>query len=118
MRPTQCLLLLPLALLACSNPTSRNYRSAEPIAPQWLILPPRRKDWQPLFNHENLDGWEIMPGGEWQVKDGVLVGTSPASEERHGILVTDQEYDDFKLRVVYKANQGNSGLYFRRRKGG
>ena len=72
-----------------------------------------QEDWQPLFNHENLEGWDILPGGEWHVEDGVLVGTSPASEERHGILVSQKEYDDFKLRVVYKANQGNSGLYFR-----
>ena len=112
MRPTQCLLLLPLALLACSNPTAET-TEVQTDSTTVADTPASPEDWQPLFNHENLDGWEIMPGGEWQVEDGVLVGTSPASEERHGILVTDQEYDDFKLRVVYKANQGNSGLYFR-----
>ncbi len=46
------------------------------------------------------------------------MGTSPASDARHGILISRKEYDDFKLRVVYKANKGNSGLYFRAEKVG
>lgn len=30
---------------------------------------------QPLFNGKNLDGWEVIGGGQWTVTaDGVLVG--------------------------------------------
>ena len=106
------LLLLPVLLLACTSPTTNETANTggTALAP---TQPVAQDDWQSLFNHENLDGWDVMPGGEWHVEDGVLIGTSPANEERHGILVTQKEYDDFKLRVVYKANQGNSGLYFR-----
>lgn len=112
MQHPRYLLLFPFLTLACSAPateetatTDTTVVAAHPVG--------QSDEWQPLFNHENLDGWDIMPGGEWRVEDGILVGTSPASEVRHGILVTDREYDNFKLRVVYKANQGNSGLYFR-----
>ena len=70
-------------------------------------------NWQPLFNHQNLDGWHASPGGTWQVEDGCIVGKSSADEPLHGILLHDGIYDDFKLKVVYKANEGNSGVYFR-----
>ena len=108
--------LFPLLLtIACSSATNEADTTADTTvaATRPAASPEAEDDWRPLFNHEDLEGWEMMPGGEWRVEDGILVGTSPASEERHGILVTDEEYDDFKLRVVYKANRGNSGLYFR-----
>jgi len=70
-------------------------------------------NWQPLFNHQNLDGWHASPGGTWQVEDGCIVGKSSADEPLHGILLHDGIYDDFKLKVVYKAIEGNSGVYFR-----
>ena len=35
---------------------------------------------KPLFNGKNLNGWEPTPGGNWEVKGGVIVGTSPKSE--------------------------------------
>jgi len=70
-------------------------------------------NWQPLFNHQNLDGWHASPGGTWQVVDGYIVGKSSADEPLHGILLHDGIYDDFKLKVVYKAIEGNSGVYFR-----
>ncbi len=72
-----------------------------------------RHTWKPQFNGKNLDGWHALPGGEWKVKDGVLVGTSPSSESRHAILVSDATHSDFTVRVVYKAMKGNSGFYFR-----
>lgn len=70
-------------------------------------------DWKPLFNHVNLEGWHALPGGEWKVVDGIMVGKSPLEEPLHGILLSDRTYDDFKLKVVYKAIKGNSGVYFR-----
>ncbi|MGK6351495.1 3-keto-disaccharide hydrolase [Parapedobacter sp. DT-150] len=69
--------------------------------------------WKPLFNHQNLEGWHASPGGNWKVSDGYIVGTSPADEPLHGILLHDGVYDDFELKVVYKAIKGNSGVYFR-----
>jgi hypothetical protein len=76
----------------------------------------QEENWQSLFNHKNLDGWNALPGGKWEVKDGMIVGTSPASEPLHGILLSDKKYGDFKLKVIYKAVKGNSGVYFRVKK--
>lgn len=67
----------------------------------------------PLFDSKTLVGWQTAPGGKWEVKDGVIVGTSPQSEHRHGMLVSEKKYGDFVLRLKFKSLQGNSGLYFR-----
>ncbi|MFN3168098.1 MAG: DUF6807 family protein [Phycisphaeraceae bacterium] len=69
--------------------------------------------WVPLFNGEDLAGWDARPGGEWKVADGAIVGTSPASEKRHGLLVSDHAYKDFEARLKFKVTAGNSGFYFR-----
>lgn len=70
-------------------------------------------DWQPLFDGQTLTGWNARPGGKWEVKDGVIHGSSPASEKRHGILLSEKRYEDFTLSLKFKAIKGNSGLYFR-----
>ena len=117
MKSVVCFFPVAAFLLACSSPTTEQTATAEdPVSV--AAQPAAQEDWQPLFNHENLEGWDTMPGGEWNVEDGMIVGTSPASDERHGILISQREYDDFKLRVIYKASQGNSGLYFRAEKVG
>ena len=69
--------------------------------------------WESLFDGKTLNGWHQVPGGKWTVENGIIIGTSPKEEERHGILLTDQRYRDFKLRLKFKALKGNSGLYFR-----
>lgn len=72
-----------------------------------------RHEWQPLFNGENLGGWHTVPGGEWKVEDGAILGISPASEPRHGLLVSDGLFGDFTARLKFKWTAGNSGFYFR-----
>jgi hypothetical protein len=69
--------------------------------------------WEPLFDGRSLDGWHTLPGGTWEVGNGVIVGKSSKSESRHGILITDDRYGDFTARLKFKAIEGNSGFYFR-----
>lgn len=69
--------------------------------------------WVNLFNGKNLEGWHTIPGGEWKVENGLIVGLSDKSEKRHGLLVSDKQYNDFEVHIEYKAVKGNSGLYFR-----
>jgi hypothetical protein len=71
--------------------------------------------WRPLAD-KDLSGWEKIGGGQWTYKNGVIHGTSTKDEPRHGLLITDKTYDDFAVRVKYKVNQGDSGLYFRVKK--
>lgn len=78
-----------------------------------MAFVPHQQGWQKLFDGKSLKGWHTKPGGNWEVKNGMIVGTSSKEEQRHGILISDKKYKDFDLKVVYKAVKGNSGLYFR-----
>ena len=71
---------------------------------------------KPLFDGKTLQGWHALPGGSWQVADGLLVGRSAKAERRHGLLVSDRAYDDFVVRFQFRVVQGNSGFYFRSEK--
>ena len=83
----------------------------------WLcIASVHSKDPAPLeslFNGKDLSGWSVLPAGQWKIEDGVIRGTSRASEKRHGMLVSEKSYRDFEITIEYKAIAGNSGLYFR-----
>ena len=68
---------------------------------------------KPLFNGKNLKGWEPTPGGKWEVKNSVIVGTSPKSERRHGILLTKKRFKDFVVKAKFRVLHGDSGFYFR-----
>jgi hypothetical protein len=87
--------------------------SMSPISNSSEVKANQVEKWQSLFNHKNLHGWHALPGGEWKVENGIIVGTSRADEPLHGILVSNKIYSDFKLKVTYKAIKGNSGVYFR-----
>ena len=69
--------------------------------------------WKDLFNGRNLDGWHPVPGGKWEVVDGTILGTSPRSEPRHGLLMTDRRFKNFRVRAKFKVTSGDSGFYFR-----
>jgi hypothetical protein len=68
---------------------------------------------KPLFDGKTLEGWKAMPGGKWEVKDGVILGTSAKSERRHGLLASDKEYADFVVKFKFRVIKGDSGFYFR-----
>jgi len=70
-------------------------------------------DFKPLFDGKTLKGWTPAPGGKWEVKDGAIVGTSPKSERRHGILLTNKQYSDFVVKAKFCVHAGDSGFYFR-----
>jgi hypothetical protein len=70
----------------------------------------------PLFDGKTLDGWEPLPGGKWQVTNGMIVGSQDDTEMRHGMLLSEKQYGDFVVRMKYKSLEGNSGFYFRAQK--
>ena len=73
----------------------------------------RAAEFKPIFDGKTLKGWTPAPGGKWEVKDGAIVGTSPKSERRHGILLTDKQYSDFVVKAKFRVHSGDSGFYFR-----
>ncbi|QNF33242.1 DUF1080 domain-containing protein [Adhaeribacter swui] len=66
-----------------------------------------------LFDGHSLRGWHQIPGGNWQVVNGAIVGTSTKDEKRHGLLVSDKVYKDFTVKLKFRPITGNSGFYFR-----
>lgn len=66
-----------------------------------------------LFNGKDLTGWKKLPGGTWQVAQQAIVGRSKKSESRHGMLITEEQFGDFELRLRFQVLEGNSGVYFR-----
>jgi hypothetical protein len=66
-----------------------------------------------IFDGKTLTGWTPAPGGAWEVKEGAILGTSPKSEPRHGILISDASYKDFIVRTKFRVTKGDSGFYFR-----
>ncbi|MEC9056258.1 MAG: DUF1080 domain-containing protein [Verrucomicrobiota bacterium] len=78
-----------------------------------LLITGAEPKWQPLFNGKDLDGWHPVPGGKWEVVDGTILGTSPRSEPRHGLLMTDKCFKNFRVRAKFKVTSGDSGFYFR-----
>lgn len=66
-----------------------------------------------LFDGKTLNGWTAMPGGKWKVVDGAILGTSPKSERRHGILLSNEQFGDFLIKAKFRVHNGDSGFYFR-----
>lgn len=66
----------------------------------------------PLLNGKDLEGWKAMgEKNQWVIEDGIL-----KSPESGSNLVTEQEFEDFKLHVEFKVPPGsNSGIYLRGR---
>jgi len=74
-----------------------------------------------LFNGKDLTGWRLIDPKQkngFYVKDGIL-GTDPAQVEgqehiSYGNLRTDQEFEDFNLKLEVNVPEGsNSGVYLR-----
>ena len=72
-------------------------------------------DWRPLFNGENIEGWEVVGGGDWRAEDSELVVRRKPGERGAGWLVSLSDFSDFKLRLKFKSKLGhfNSGILLR-----
>ena len=68
------------------------------------------QEWNPLFNGENLEGWEHAGDGSFVVEDGML-----KTQGGMGLLwFTGQKFGDVQLKVVYKgADKNNAGVFIR-----
>ena len=70
-----------------------------------------------LFNGRNLKNWTVTPDKEniwWSVKDGILYAKSDA-EETGSNLWSQEEYQDFLMRLEFKMGSGtvDSGVFLR-----
>ena len=88
----------------------------EGLQVQWRQLKIRdlgKHVWKPLFNGKDTSGWRALPGGAWEVADGAIKGTSPKSEPKHGILLSEKSFGDFAVRLKFRVAKGDSGFYWR-----
>lgn len=106
------------ALMACGLIATALLSTACAAEPK-----PRADDapggWVSLFDGTTLSGWEAIPldknkESKWEVVDGALVGSGYPSM----LFSPKGEYKNFKFRAEVKINDhGNSGMYFRTKKG-
>ncbi len=70
-----------------------------------------------LFNGRDLGGWEGDPR-IWSVRDGAITGQTTAEIRvtENNFLVWKDEVEDFELRLKFKLEGGNSGIYYHARK--
>jgi hypothetical protein len=70
-----------------------------------------------LFNGRDLRGWEGDPRF-WSVRDGAITGetTTDIRVAENEFLVWKDEIEDFDLRLKFKLEGGNSGIYYHARK--
>jgi hypothetical protein len=72
--------------------------------------------WVSLFDGKTLGGWTTADGseGSWKVEDGAIKGSGEASH----LFSPRGDYKNFRYRAEVKINDhGNSGMYFRTKKG-
>jgi hypothetical protein len=70
---------------------------------------------EPIFNGKDLKGWEGNPE-VWSVEDGAIVGRTSAEKpiENNTFLIwKDGKPGDFRLRLEYRIEGGNSGVQYR-----
>lgn len=71
-------------------------------------------DWVPLFNGENLEGWEVLNGtADYRVEDEKIVGIAELNTP-NTFLATEQTYGDFILEFEVRVDPRlNSGVQIR-----
>jgi len=68
-------------------------------------------DWVALFNGKDLTGWKNNGAEKWVVEDGAILGESTVGH--YGYLTTEKTFTDFVLRLRFKPEGGNSGVFLR-----
>lgn len=109
-----------ISLIACSDNSSEKKEETkiEPVINP-LLTPEEQKDgWQLLFDGTSITGWHNYGGGPignaWKVSDGTLQFDGSSKKDTIAQdLVTDEEYENFDLKLEWKVDTGgNSGILF------
>lgn len=68
------------------------------------------QEWIPLFNGENIEGWEQVGDGNFILENGML-----KSSGGMGLLwFTEKKFENARIKVVYKgADENNAGVFIR-----
>ncbi len=109
----------------CVSPRRIRPTTFETMKGQFLLILKREKntgagtkpnDFTKLFNGNDLTGWKGDPR-IWSVRDGAITGqtTGDIRVTENNFLMWKDEIEDFELRLKFKLEGGNSGIYIRSR---
>jgi hypothetical protein len=74
------------------------------------LTPAAEPGWVPLFNGNDLAGWDVKDPDNWKVQAGELIGTGLNSL----LVTTKRDYRDFHLRADLQVEKGAAcGIVFR-----
>ena len=70
-----------------------------------------------LFDGKTLEGWE-GDRNIWTVQDGAITGQTTAETKlkENNFLIWKDQVEDFELRLKFRMENGNSGIYYRAQK--
>lgn len=74
-----------------------------------------QEGFKPIFNGENLEGWEGAEG-LWSVEDGAITGRTTAEKpitSNTFLIWRAGELKNFELRLKFRIVAGNSGIQYR-----
>lgn len=97
--------------------TPRPDRPASRPVPGTQPAPGQEPGFYSLFDGRTLAGWQGDPC-IWTVEDGAITGrTTPQTRlKENNFLLWKDQLEDFELRLKFRLEGGNSGIYFRARK--
>lgn len=110
-----------LVLLVMLSGPPRQPATAPAAAPNTLTAAERKAGWKLLFDGKTTQGWrnynKTTIGSNWKVEDGALYlqvkGKDGWQAQGGGDIVTEQEFENFELRLEWKIGPcGNSGIMF------
>jgi hypothetical protein len=83
---------------------------ASAAEPSLLSQKELAEGWISLFDGETLFGWKAASKADWDVQNGAIV----VSQGDPGLLYTTSQFDNYVLKVDFRAAQGaNSGIFLR-----
>lgn len=102
-------------MIACLSFFAVAYSAATGIAQEPETKPP--EGFVAIFDGRTLDGWS-GDRSVWSVQDGAITGrTTPEVQLReNNFLIYKNQVEDFELRLKFRLENGNSGIYYRARK--
>ena len=72
------------------------------------LFMPLHADWVSLFDGKTLEGWTNMGNANWRVENGAIT----VDEGKSCLLVHEDTYKDYELKLEFKAAKGcNSGVF-------
>ena len=109
------ILLAAIVLVSCNSSKNSSMSNTE----NTLTGKETNEGWQLLFDGKSTNGWhtygKTSAGNAWAVKDGAIFLDAENKKKSGdgGDLVTDEEYDNFHLKMDWKIGpKGNSGIIF------